>query len=36
VGKDLDLVLDAVLRSLSNRRSSPVADHSLATGGRPR
>jgi very-short-patch-repair endonuclease len=36
VGKDLDLVLDAILRSLSNRRSSPVADHSLATRGRPR
>ncbi|HEY3384529.1 MAG TPA: DUF559 domain-containing protein [Vicinamibacterales bacterium] len=36
VGKDLDLVLDAILRSLSNRRSSLVADHSLATRGRPR
>jgi superfamily II DNA or RNA helicase/very-short-patch-repair endonuclease len=36
VGKDLELVLDAILRALSNRRSSPLADHSLATGGRPR
>ena len=36
VGKDLDSVLDAILRSLSNRQSSPVADHSLATRGRPR
>jgi very-short-patch-repair endonuclease len=33
VGKELDVVLDAILRSLSNRRSSPLADHSLATRG---
>jgi very-short-patch-repair endonuclease len=36
VGKNLELVLDAIVRALSNRRSSPVADHSLATRGRPR
>jgi superfamily II DNA or RNA helicase/very-short-patch-repair endonuclease len=36
VGKDLELVLDAILRALSNRRSSPVADHSPATRGSPR
>ena len=36
VGKELDLVLDAILMSLSNRRSSPVADHSLATRERAR
>ena len=36
VGKDLDLVLDAILRSLSDRRLSLVADHSPATRGRPR
>jgi very-short-patch-repair endonuclease len=36
VGKDLELVLDAILRVLSNRRSSPLAGHSLATRGRPR
>ena len=35
VGKDLELVLDAILRALSTRRSSPLADHGLATGGRP-
>jgi superfamily II DNA or RNA helicase len=31
VGKDLDLVLDAILRSLSHRSSSSSADHSLKT-----
>jgi superfamily II DNA or RNA helicase/very-short-patch-repair endonuclease len=36
VGKDLDLVLDAILRVLSNRRSSPLAYRSLAAGKHPR
>jgi superfamily II DNA or RNA helicase/very-short-patch-repair endonuclease len=35
VGKDLNLVLDAILRALSHRRASPPAVHSLTIAGRP-
>jgi very-short-patch-repair endonuclease len=35
VGKDLNLVLDAILRALSHRRASPPAVHSLTIARRP-